>query len=59
MTTQTRKPPQRRIPLTRDRVLDAAMNLADQSGLEGLSMRKLGQALGVEAMALYYHFANK
>ena len=59
MTTQTRKPPQRRIPLTRDRVLDAAMNLTDQSGLEGLSMRKLGQALGVEAMALYYHFANK
>ena len=59
MTTQTRKPPQRRIPLTRDRVLDAAMNLADQSGLEGLSMRKLGQALGVEAMALYYHFVNK
>jgi AcrR family transcriptional regulator len=40
-------------------VLDAAMKLADQSGLEGLSMRKLGQALGVEAMALYYHFANK
>ena len=59
MTTQTRKPAQRRIPLTRERVLDAAMKLADQSGLEGLSMRKLGQALGVEAMALYYHFANK
>ena len=59
MTTQTRRPAQRRIPLTRERVLDAAMKLADQSGLEGLSMRKLGQALGVEAMALYYHFANK
>lgn len=59
MTTQTRRPPQRRLPLTRERVLDAAMKLADQSGLEGLSMRKLGQALGVEAMALYYHFANK
>jgi len=59
MTTRTRRPAQRRIPLTRERVLDAAMKLADQSGLEGLSMRKLGQALGVEAMALYYHFANK
>ena len=59
MTTQTRRPVQRRIPLTRERVLEAAMKLADRSGLEGLSMRKLGQALGVEAMALYYHFANK
>jgi AcrR family transcriptional regulator len=59
MTTQTRRPAQRRIPLTRERVLEAAMKLADRSGLEGLSMRKLGQALGVEAMALYYHFANK
>ena len=33
--------------------------LADEGGLESLSMRKLGQELGVEAMALYYHFANK
>ena len=45
--------------LTRDRVLQAAIGLADQGGLESLSMRKLGQELGVEAMALYYHFANK
>ena len=48
-----------RVPLTRERVLQAALKLADQGGLEALSMRKLGQALGVEAMALYYHFANK
>jgi AcrR family transcriptional regulator len=40
-------------------VLDAAIKLADQGGLESLSMRKLGQELGVEAMAVYYHFANK
>jgi AcrR family transcriptional regulator len=40
-------------------VLEAALKLADMGGLEALSMRKLGQALGVEAMALYYHFANK
>jgi AcrR family transcriptional regulator len=48
-----------RVPLTRERVLETAIRLADQGGFEGLSMRKLGQALGVEAMALYYHFANK
>jgi AcrR family transcriptional regulator len=40
-------------------VLRSAIQLADQGGIEALSMRKLGQALGVEAMALYYHFANK
>jgi AcrR family transcriptional regulator len=48
-----------REPLTQERVLQAAMRLADQGGIEALSMRKLGQALGVEAMAVYYHFANK
>jgi AcrR family transcriptional regulator len=46
-------------PLTRDRVLHTALTLADQVGLEALSMRKLGQELGVEAMALYYHFASR
>jgi AcrR family transcriptional regulator len=40
-------------------VLEAAVARADQGGLEALTMRKLGQELGVEAMALYYHFANK
>jgi AcrR family transcriptional regulator len=50
---------ERRIPLTRQRVLQTALGLADQGGLESLSMRKLGQELGVEAMALYHHFANK
>ena len=57
--TQTTKRAQRRVPLSRERVLDTAIKLADQGGLESLSMRKLGQELGVEAMALYYHFANK
>jgi len=60
MTTQIRtKRHQPRAPLSRERVLDAAMELADQGGIEALSMRKLGQALGVEAMALYYYFVNK
>ena len=49
----------RRIPLSRERVLRTAVKLADQGGIEALSMRKLGQELGVEAMALYYHFKNK
>ena len=59
MATSTLGPPARRAPLTKERVLAAALVLADAGGLEALSMRKLGQALGVEAMAVYYHFANK
>ncbi|NNC93841.1 MAG: TetR/AcrR family transcriptional regulator [Acidimicrobiia bacterium] len=51
--------PQSRVPLSRERVLAAAIALADESGLESLSMRKLGQSLGVEAMSLYNHVANK
>lgn len=48
-----------REPLTRERVLRAAVSLADEGGIEALSMRKLGQELGVEAMSLYNHVANK
>src|SRR3954464_15951044 len=48
-----------RLPLTRDRVIQAAVTLADTHGVEALSMRKLGAALGVEAMSLYNHVANK
>jgi AcrR family transcriptional regulator len=48
-----------RAPLNRDRVLRAAVDFADQSGISSLSMRKLGEALGVEAMSLYNHVANK
>jgi AcrR family transcriptional regulator len=60
MSTQTdRLAPQTRIPLSRDRVLRAAMELADEGGLEGLSMRRLAQQLGVEAMSLYHHVRNK
>jgi len=49
----------RREPLSRDQVLRAAVALADQGGIGALSMRKLGQVLGVEAMSLYNHVANK
>ncbi len=53
MATRTRE------PLTRDRIIDAAVAFADTNGVESLSMRKLGHTLGVEAMSLYNHVANK
>jgi AcrR family transcriptional regulator len=59
MTTTSDRPAGSRTPLTRERVLRAAVEMADRAGLEALSMRKLGQALGVEAMSLYNHVANK
>src|SRR5258708_1210540 len=46
-------------PLTRQRVLEVALRLIDQEGLEGFSMRKLGASLGVEAMSLYNHVESK
>ncbi|MEV6561968.1 TetR/AcrR family transcriptional regulator C-terminal domain-containing protein [Nocardia sp. NPDC051756] len=48
-----------RTPLNRDRVLRAAIALADDAGLDSLSMRNLAQRLGVVPMALYKHVANK
>jgi AcrR family transcriptional regulator len=59
MTTRTTTTKPRRAGLSRERVLDAAIRLADEGGIESLSMRKLGQELGVEAMAIYYHFTDK
>jgi len=46
-------------PLTRERVLKAAVSLVDKGGAEALTMRALGQKLGVEAMSLYNHVAGK
>src|SRR5437773_2782019 len=48
-----------RAPLSRDRILEAALELADEGGIEALSMRKLGQKPGFEAMSLYNHVAHK
>jgi AcrR family transcriptional regulator len=48
-----------RTRLTRERVLRAALLLADCGGLDALTMRRLGEELGVEAMSLYKHVANK
>jgi AcrR family transcriptional regulator len=59
MATHTEPSAKSRVPLSRERVLRAALALADKGGLEALSMRNLGQGLGVEAMSLYNHVANK
>lgn len=48
-----------RIPLNRGRVLRAAVELVDRDGLDALTMRRLAEELGVEAMSLYHHVANK
>jgi AcrR family transcriptional regulator len=48
-----------RTPLSKDRVLRAAMALADEGGIKTVSMRKIAQELGVEAMSLYNHVASK
>jgi AcrR family transcriptional regulator len=48
-----------RPPLSPDVIADAALALVDREGLEALSMRRIAGALGVEAMALYYHFSSK
>lgn len=48
-----------RDPLTREKILAKAVELLDAEGIQGLSMRRLGDALGVEAMSLYRYFPNK
>ncbi|NNH74933.1 TetR family transcriptional regulator [Nocardia uniformis] len=52
-------PPTRNSPLNRAAVLTAALELIDQSGVDRLSMRRLGEALGRDPMALYRHATNK
>lgn len=59
MVKSTRKKAIKRKSLTREGVLDAALRIADEQGLEALSMRNLAQALKVEAMSLYNHVSNK
>lgn len=48
-----------RTPLTRERVLAAAVDLADEGGIDALTMRALAERLDVEAMSLYHHVVNK
>ncbi len=59
MATQTAANARSRAPLSRERVLRAALALADEGGIEALTMRRLGERLQVEAMSLYNHIAGK
>jgi AcrR family transcriptional regulator len=59
MATNAAPPAEPRIPLSRERVLRAAIDLADRGGIEALTMRNLAHEVGAEAMSLYYHVANK
>jgi AcrR family transcriptional regulator len=59
MVTQADATAERRTPLSRERVLRAAVDLGDRGGIDALSMRKLGQTLGVDAMAIYRHVRSK
>ena len=59
MATQIDAIAQPRVPLSKERVLGAAVALADEGGVDSLSMRRLAQELGVVPMALYKHVSNK
>ena len=59
MSKQPNPKAQARVPLSRHRALSAAVALADSEGIASLTMRKLAQELGVEAMSLYHHVKNK
>ena len=59
MASRANPKPPARAPLSRERVLRTAVAFADENGIGSLSMRKLGEVLGVEAMSLYNHVANK
>jgi AcrR family transcriptional regulator len=49
----------RREPITRERLLSTALEIVDREGLDAVSMRRIGDALGIEAMSLYHYVANK
>jgi AcrR family transcriptional regulator len=59
MAASARPAAERRTPLSRERVLRAAIAFADVNGIDSLTMRKLGEAVGVEAMSLYNHVPSK
>jgi AcrR family transcriptional regulator len=51
--------PQRRVPLSRERVLSGALEVADAGGITALTIRSLADKLGVKPMSVYHHVANK
>ena len=59
MAAQAQRTKEPRVPLSRERVLRAAVALADEGGIESLTMRRLAQKLGSAPMSLYYHVANQ
>ena len=59
MATKIEERSRERAPLTRDRILETAVALADGGGVDSISMRRIAQELGVVPMALYKHVANK
>ena len=59
MTGRTEPKTGSRVPLSRQRALQVAVALADTGGIGSLTMRKLAQELGIEAMSLYHHVSNK
>jgi AcrR family transcriptional regulator len=59
VATRAEPGPAPRAPLSRQRVLRAAIGIADESGIASLTMRRVAEDLGAEAMSLYYHVAGK
>jgi AcrR family transcriptional regulator len=58
-TSEKASPTRRREPLTRERIVDAALRVMDAEGLDAVTMRRIGRELGVEAMSLYNHVEDK
>ncbi len=58
-TAAQTEPARPRAPLTRERIVDAALLLMDREGLDAVTMRRIGRELGVEAMSLYNHVEDK
>jgi AcrR family transcriptional regulator len=58
-TSRRKKPATRPVGLTRERIVEAALQLVERETLAGFSTRKLGEALGCEAMSIYHHFQSK
>jgi AcrR family transcriptional regulator len=59
MSVSTRSLPPKRIPLSREKVLKCALDLADQSGIASLTIRSLANSMGTKPMSLYHYVANK
>jgi len=53
------KAPVVRVPITREAIIEASMRILDRDGMDGLSMRRVGDELGVGAASLYWHVHNK